>query len=631
MRLGARTILVLSGVIALSTALNFLVVREIVYPSFAELEKQKAEENIGRVVQSIDNEIKHLSVLTFDWAAWNDTYEFVVDKNQDYAESSLVWTSFSGSNLNLIHLYDLKGNLVWGESYDLETEDRLELAEFPDHLAEDHPFLAHGSTESDIAGIVLTSAGPMLFASRPIITSDLQGPIRGTLLMGRLLTPEAVFNLSEQVVVDFEIWPISPGNAPSKAPDVLPQILSGTEHVFREGDGNRLDIFEVISGINGAPALLIHASTPRDITGIGQQTIQVTLISLIAAGLVVMIFTAILARFFVIGPVVNLTNTVLSISQTGDLSRRVALTNRNDEIGLLSREFDGMLGKLTEARDRLQQQSFQAGIAEMAAGVLHNVRNQLNPLVVRLGRLQQLETAPAGDKVTKVLAELSTDNTEPERRQKLVAYLRLSQEKALTSQDQLRNDLAVMSRQVAKVEEVLAEQDRFSRVERQVEPTGLADVVAEATRMMPDNVGKGYRIQIDPDLSNAPLVTAEKFILVQIIQNLLMNAAESINNGDSENGEIVVRATPDTDSDGNALVHLTVQDNGCGITEELIGKVFEREFTTKGAKGGAGLHWCANSIAKLNGRIYIESAGPGQGAALHLELPVAAGITRAAA
>ena len=103
MRLGTKTILVLSGVIALSTALNFIVVRETVYPSFAELEKQKAKENIGRVVQSIDNEIKHLNLLNFDWAAWNDTYEFVVDQNPDYAESNLVWTSFTGSKLNLIH------------------------------------------------------------------------------------------------------------------------------------------------------------------------------------------------------------------------------------------------------------------------------------------------------------------------------------------------------------------------------------------------------------------------------------------------------------------------------------------------------------------------------------------------
>ncbi|MGI9505060.1 MAG: CHASE4 domain-containing protein [Geminicoccaceae bacterium] len=457
MRLGTRTILVLSGVIALSTALNFFVVRETVYPSFAELEKQKAEENVGRVIQSIDNEIKHLGLFTSDWAAWDDTYEFIVDQNEDYAESNLVWSSFASGNLNLIHFYDRQGRLVWGESYDLETEEPLDLDTFPEHLTPDHPFLAHVTPESKLAGVVLTSVGPMLLASQPIITSEELGPIRGSLLMGRLLNEEMLSTLRAQVAVDFRIWPKVSGNASSDIPDVLFRISSGVGRVFQEGEGGNLDVYEAFPDINGAPALLIRASTPRDITGIGRQTIQVTLVSLVAAGLVVMAFTLVLARFFVVGPVIKLTDTVLSIGQTGDLSRRVGLTKRNDEIGLLSREFDGMLGKLVEARERLQQQSFQAGIAEMAAGVLHNVRNQLNPLVVRLGRLQQLEVAPAGDKVAQVLAELSTDHTEPKRRQKLIEYLRLSQDKALASQDQLRNDLAVMSRQVAQVEEVLAE------------------------------------------------------------------------------------------------------------------------------------------------------------------------------
>ena len=132
MRLGTRTILVLSGVIALSTALNFFVVRETVYPSFAELEKQKAEENVDRVIQSIDNEIKHLGLFTSDWAAWDDTYEFIVDQNEDYAESNLVWSSFASGNLNLIHFYDRQGRLVWGESYDLETKEPLDLDTFPE-------------------------------------------------------------------------------------------------------------------------------------------------------------------------------------------------------------------------------------------------------------------------------------------------------------------------------------------------------------------------------------------------------------------------------------------------------------------------------------------------------------------
>ncbi|MGI9505059.1 MAG: sensor histidine kinase [Geminicoccaceae bacterium] len=160
----------------------------------------------------------------------------------------------------------------------------------------------------------------------------------------------------------------------------------------------------------------------------------------------------------------------------------------------------------------------------------------------------------------------------------------------------------------------------------------MGEVVAQATRMMPDNLGKDYRIQIDPGLESAPLVLAEKFVLAQIIQNLLMNAAEAVNQCEGEGGEILVSAANDVATDGHDCVHLTVRDNGCGIPEEQLPKIFERGFTTKkSGKGGAGLHWCANSIAHLNGRIHAESAGPGQGATLHLELPVAATITRVAA
>lgn len=630
MRLGTKTILVLSGVVALSTALNFLVIRETVYPSFAELEKEEAEENLSRVVQSINNEIDHLDLLLFDWSAWDDTYDFVVDRNDAYAESNLVWTTFTAGNLNLIYFYDLEGHLVWGKSYDLETKAPLELATFASHLAPDHPFLAHAELQSDLAGIVLTTAGPMLLATRPIITSDQEGPIRGTIMMGRLLSDDMLSTLREQVAVDFEVWPLTSGNTFPDQSDVLSQIASGPEQVYREGE--TLDAYQTFLGIDGTPALLVRASTPRNITQIGEQTIKMTLVSLLAAGLVVMAFTILLARVFVVGPVVRLTDTVLSIGETGDLSRRVGLIGRNDEIGLLSREFDGMLGRLGEARDRLQQQSFQAGIAEMAAGVLHNVRNQLNPLVVRLGRLQQLETAPPGDKVTLALTELGVDQTDPERRQKLIDYLRLSQEKALASQSTLRDELAQMGRQVARVEEVLAEQERFSRTERPVEPTRLADVIDQALNMMPDNLGKGFEIRVDLGVDAAPPVLAERFVLAHVIQNLLVNAAEAINKGDGESGLVTVSTSVQTGSDGGARVHLMVEDDGCGITEDQLEKVFERGFTSKsGGKGGTGLHWCANSIANLNGSIRAESAGAGQGATLHLELPIAAAADQVAA
>ena len=83
--------------------------------------------------------------------------------------------------------------------------------------------------------------------------------------------------------------------------------------------------------------------------------------------------------------------------------------------------------------------------------------------------------------------------------------------------------------------------------------------------------------------------------------------------------------------DGHAAVHLVVSDNGTGIAPEAVGSLFRRGFSTKkGKTGGLGLHWCANSVNAMNGRIHAESAGIGSGASFHLVLPVALEMKEAA-
>jgi hypothetical protein len=64
------------------------------------------------------------------------------------------------------------------------------------------------------------------------------------------------------------------------------------------------------------------------------------------------------------------------------------------------------------------------------------------------------------------------------------------------------------------------------------------------------------------------------------------------------------------------MIHLWVKDDGVGITAEDLTRVFERGFSRKGGLArGLGLHWCANSVAGMKGRMSAESDGPGQGRA----------------
>jgi len=70
------------------------------------------------------------------------------------------------------------------------------------------------------------------------------------------------------------------------------------------------------------------------------------------------------------------------------------------------------------------------------------------------------------------------------------------------------------------------------------------------------------------------------------------------------------------------MIELTIRDDGEGIAPDDLHRIFDRGFTTK-RKGawGIGLHWCANTMVAMNGRLYAESEGIGHGACFHLLFP----------
>ena len=92
-------------------------------------------------------------------------------------------------------------------------------------------------------------------------------------------------------------------------------------------------------------------------------------------------------------------------------------------------------------------------------------------------------------------------------------------------------------------------------------------------------------------------------------------------------GEIQLRAS-DAVLDNKPMIRLTVRDNGRGFSEEIATRIFQRGFTSKDIANtnGLGLHWCANAVAGMGGRILAESPGEGQGAEFHVLLPAAQGV-----
>ncbi len=252
MSLKEKIISILVGVFIIYGIVDYAIQYFIIFPSFLQLEHHEAEQNLQRTVNVIEREIFHLDSLCHDWSSWDDTYDFVESHSQDYIKSNLVTPSlFTNNQINLFYVYDLKGRVVWGEIRDLVTEELIQIPDFPPQdLAENHPLLSHlfdqekSVEKTGTAGILVTTQGYMLIAARPILTSEEQGPVRGMLVMARILTPQFVEMMVKQTQVDFEI--LHPKEFPEIPHEVIPVMDENRNELVTivDKDKNRLLLYK---------------------------------------------------------------------------------------------------------------------------------------------------------------------------------------------------------------------------------------------------------------------------------------------------------------------------------------------------------------------------------------------------
>ncbi|MBF0156908.1 MAG: HAMP domain-containing protein [Magnetococcales bacterium] len=372
MSLQVRLSIVIAVVVFLQTALTLVVEQAIVFPSFVELEQKEAEKNLDRSREAILREMEHLSVLASDWAAWDDTYAYVQDRSEAYVVSNLQPGSLEGIKLEALFIYDTDRKRVWGNFRDPGKGEFVPWGDLPDQIAPDsplHPLFVHENERSAHVGLFMSSRGPMMLVTRPIVKSGFDGPMRGTLIMGRLLSEEILRRLVEQTHVSFRVWAADKegGFSPEELPRVR-QVVANKGPVWDEEVGETRTGYTLIEDFLGRPGLLIRADTTREITDKGLKAFWGMVLSNILQGLV-MLGILVWALHRVVGrPLRGLHRQMARVGKHGDLTTRTGLTD-NDEIGLLARQFDVMVGNLADmvARIHLHSRSLDASVGALAA------------------------------------------------------------------------------------------------------------------------------------------------------------------------------------------------------------------------------------------------------------------------
>lgn len=279
--------------------------------------------------------------------------------------------------------------------------------------------------------------------------------------------------------------------------------------------------------------------------------------------------------------------------------------------------------ELKEAQQHLVQTSRQAGMAEVATNVLHNVGNVLNSVGVSAevvtSRLRQSRVGGL-----KAMALLLRDHahdlpaflTHDPRGKELPDYLLKLIEHLAEPQPGNLQELETLRKNIEHIKEIVATQQRHARGSGVLESLTVAELVEEALSIAAAGSGR-HQVELIKELPPLPLLVTDRHKVVQILVNLVNNANQALARVTGEQ-RLIVRAT----LNGTAGVRIAVVDNGVGIAPENLTRIFQHGFTTKKDGHGFGLHSGALAAKELGGRLTVHSDGPGQGAVFALELPL---------
>lgn len=280
--------------------------------------------------------------------------------------------------------------------------------------------------------------------------------------------------------------------------------------------------------------------------------------------------------------------------------------------------------ELETMHKELMLTSRQAGMAEVATSVLHNVGNVLNSVniscamvseKVRKSRVANLAKAVA---LMQARAEDLPDFLANDPKGKhLPGYLSGLAGHLAEENEEILDELSSLNSNIEHIKEIVAMEQSYARIAGVLESLNARDLVEDALRL---NAGamERHQVRVIRDYGEAPpMVTVDKHKVLQILVNLIRNAKYAL----EEAMPVEKRMTLRIETDREKRVRISVIDNGIGIAAENLTRIFEHGFTTRKEGHGFGLHSGALAARELDGSLTAHSDGPGKGATFILEFP----------
>ncbi|MCS3512189.1 MULTISPECIES: DAHL domain-containing protein [Pseudomonas] len=280
--------------------------------------------------------------------------------------------------------------------------------------------------------------------------------------------------------------------------------------------------------------------------------------------------------------------------------------------------------QLKDAQTELMDSARQAGMAEIATNVLHNVGNVLNSVNIsadlvtrKLRSSKAMGLGKAMQLINERQADLGTFITEDEKGKLLPGYLNQLVDAIAVEQQGLIDEMAQLSKSVDHIKDIVSTQQSYAGAPSLKEPVQISTLMEDALRMNAGALSR-HNVTVVKHYGQVPEVLADKHRLLLIMVNLISNAKYAMSNLTDRPRQMTLTVQSLEDS----TLQISVKDDGEGIPAENMTRIFTHGFTTRKEGHGFGLHSCALAAVEMDGHLSAHSDGPGQGAIFTLTIPL---------
>jgi putative nucleotidyltransferase with HDIG domain len=336
-------------IIAISLTILFLISVIFVFSVlFLRRHTTGQEENqmrvdVSRAFTALSEEIHKIDMFVYDYAAWDDSYAFINNRDEKYIESNLSDEGFLRNRWSYAVYVNTAGTIVCARGYDLEQKKPRPVPKsFLCALAKGSPLVTHTKPDSVKQGILVLNDTILLLSSRPILNTQYKGPIGGTFILARELTPAEIQQLSFRIGLSLALYRLNDTYAAAEIAAARPLCTSANTIAVRLVSPVKLTGYLFINDVYGRPGALLCISSTRYLNQQLRRSELFFFIAFLVAGLLSSAVILFFMEKTVLSRLSDLAGFVSSVRSTDNLSARIEMPG-GDELAQLAQSVNGML------------------------------------------------------------------------------------------------------------------------------------------------------------------------------------------------------------------------------------------------------------------------------------------------